>query len=121
MFHAMVNYPLILAPCSKIRGIIQKIAATLKLLLGCLAAFQDRTAGRDHNRFHGHRGFGSLHALFYDHGQPRTTRHFHDDDGDAPDAGHFKYLGKLVNIFIDLIELGAAHHDGFAFEKILVQ
>ena len=25
----MVNYPLILAPCSKIRGIIQNIAATL--------------------------------------------------------------------------------------------
>ena len=64
---------------------------------------------------------GGLQGLFDNERKTGTTGHFHYRGGDALDPGRFENIGKLGDILLDIIKLGTAHHDYFAFQKIPVK
>ena len=60
-----------------------------------LLALQNLPARADDHFFHGYINTGHFHAFFDNHWKAATTGYFHDDRGDALDAGLFTDLGEF--------------------------
>ena len=54
--------------------------------------------GTDHHLFHGNLNTGKGHGLFHKPGKARAAGHFHDQGGDAFNAGLLENLGKFFHI-----------------------
>lgn len=67
-----------------------------------------RFAGNFHCRFHDKRHFGA-------------AGYFHDSDSHAFNVRRTEYLGKLIDIFLGIVEFGTTEHEDLSFQEIFMK